>query len=79
MIPKEYPFEYLLTIPHNTLLNINGDKQEILLLLEIGNTGYRIDKIKEFMINIFEKYNVRNHCLIGYTYICIIICLFFLE
>jgi len=58
IIQQEYSFQYLLTIPYTNLLCINGEKQEILLLLEIGNIGFRLDKIKEFLMNTYDKYNL---------------------
>ncbi|ORX47675.1 hypothetical protein BCR32DRAFT_297399 [Anaeromyces robustus] len=61
LINKQYSFQHLLNIPFNALLNINGEKDETLLLLEIGNIGFRIDKFKEYMINTFTKYNLINN------------------
>ncbi|ORX59161.1 hypothetical protein BCR36DRAFT_579782 [Piromyces finnis] len=61
IIQQEYSFQYLLTIPYKDLLKIDGEKEEMLLLLEIGNIGYRLDKIKEYLVNTFNKYNLVNN------------------
>ncbi|KAL6624094.1 hypothetical protein U3516DRAFT_810361 [Neocallimastix sp. 'constans'] len=58
VISKHHSFENLLTIPYKSILEINGEKEEKLLLLEIGNVGYKISKLHEFMINIYKKFNL---------------------